>query len=157
VTDAHQQLFSSSRVALSLAPHLQSKANSSLDEYESYLSPVAAATTFLCQLVTSHTKVTFLLILHFVNGILNSHATAPQHFGALNMLSALAPFVMCDVKRKMEDFTMKYVFPKFAVPEGYMHAAIWLSCQYLGVLSLTWYAGKRSCLCGSVQLYNLDQ
>ncbi|KAF8500772.1 armadillo-type protein [Russula emetica] len=97
----------------------------SIDEYENYSSPVAAATTFLCQLVSSRTKVTFLPILHFVNGILDSHPTAPQRFGALNMLSALAPFAMRhpDVKGKMEDFTMKFVYPEFAAPEGYMRAA----------------------------------
>jgi importin-7 len=101
---------------------------------------VAAATTFLCQLVSSRTKVTFLPILHFVNGILDSHPTAPQRFGALNMLSALAPFAMRhpDVKGKMEDFTMKFVFPEFAAPEGYMRAAVRLSSrQYSAVSSLT--------------------
>jgi hypothetical protein len=87
---------------------------------------VAAASTFLCQLVSSRTKVTFLPILHFVNGIFDSHPTASQRFGALSMLSALAPFAMRhpDVKGKMEDFTMKYVFPEFAAPEGYMRAAV---------------------------------
>ena len=121
---------------------------------------MAAATTFLCQLVSSRTKVTFLPILHFVNDILDSHPTAPQRFGALNMLSALAPFAMRhpDVKDKMENFTMKYVFPEFAAPEGYMRAAVRFSSrQYSGVSSLTWYAGKRSCCCGSAQSYNLDQ
>ncbi|KAH9991238.1 ARM repeat-containing protein [Russula vinacea] len=97
----------------------------SIDEYENYSSPVAAATTFLCQLVSGRTKVTFLPILGFVDGILDGRPAAPQRFGALNMLSALAPFAMRhpDVKHKMEDFTMKYVFPEFTVPEGYMRAA----------------------------------
>ena len=95
---------------------------------------MAAATIFLCQLVSSRTKVTFLPILHFVNGILDSHPTAPQRFGALNMLSALAPFAMRhpDVKGKMEDFTIKYVFPEFAAPEGYMRAAVRLFSSVLG-------------------------
>lgn len=95
---------------------------------------MAAATTFLCQLVSSRTKVTFLPILHFVNEILDSHPTAPQRFGALNMLSALAPFAMRhpDVKGKMEDFTMKYVFPEFAAPEGYMRAAVRFFSSVLG-------------------------
>jgi hypothetical protein len=73
--------------------------------------------------------VTFLPILHFVNSILNLHPIALQHFSALNMLSAqtaLAPFVMrhTNVKGKMEDFTMMYVFPEFAAPEGYMRTAV---------------------------------
>lgn len=70
--------------------------------------------------------MTFLPILGFVDGILDGRPAAPQRFGALNMLSALAPFAMRhpDVKHKMEDFTMKYVFPEFTVPEGYMRAAV---------------------------------
>ncbi|KAH9999685.1 armadillo-type protein [Russula compacta] len=96
----------------------------SIDEYENYSSPVAAATSFLCQLVSSRTKVTFLPILGFVDSVLDAHPAAPQRFGALNMLSALAPFAMRhpDVKRKMEDFTIKHVFPEFTAPEGYMRA-----------------------------------
>ncbi|KAI0301095.1 armadillo-type protein [Multifurca ochricompacta] len=95
-----------------------------INEYENYSSPVAAATTFLCQLVSSRTKATFLPILGFVNSILDAHPAAPQRFGALNMLSALAPFAMRhpDVKRKMEDFTLQHVLPEFTAPEGYMRA-----------------------------------
>ncbi|KAH9980072.1 ARM repeat-containing protein [Lactifluus volemus] len=96
----------------------------SIDEYENYSSPVAAATTFLCQLVSSRTKSTFLPILGFVNTVLDAHPAAPQRFGALNMLSALAPFAMRhpDVKLKMEDFTLQHVLPEFTAPEGYMRA-----------------------------------
>ncbi|KAI0263933.1 ARM repeat-containing protein [Gloeopeniophorella convolvens] len=96
----------------------------SIDEYENYSSPVAAATTFLCQLVSSRTKTTFLPILGFVNSVLAAHPAAPQRFGALNMLSALAPFAMRhpDVKRQMEDFTLQHVLPEFTAPEGYMRA-----------------------------------
>jgi len=70
--------------------------------------------------------VTFLPILGFVDGVLDAHPAAPQRFGALNMLSALAPFAMRhpDVKHKMEDFTLKHVFPEFTAPEGYMRAAV---------------------------------
>ncbi|KAI0286170.1 armadillo-type protein [Russula brevipes] len=96
----------------------------SIDEYENYSSPVAGATTFLCQLVSSRTKATFLPILSFVDKVLEARPAAPQRFGALNMFSALAPFAMRhpDVKQKMEYFTMTYVFPEFTVPEGYMRA-----------------------------------
>jgi importin-7 len=98
----------------------------SIDEYENYSSPVAAATTFLCQLVSSRTKSTFLPILGFVNNVLDAHPAAPQRFGALNMLSALAPFAMRhpDVKRNMENFTLQHVLPEFTAPEGYMRAVV---------------------------------
>ncbi|KAI9443408.1 ARM repeat-containing protein [Lactarius indigo] len=96
----------------------------SIDEYENYSSPVAAATTFLCRLVSSRTKATFLPILGFVNSVLDAHPAAPQRFGALNMLSALSPFAMRhpDVKHKMEDFTLQHILPEFTAQEGYMRA-----------------------------------
>ncbi|KAH9969835.1 ARM repeat-containing protein [Russula dissimulans] len=96
----------------------------SIDEYENYSSPVAAATTFLCQLVSSRTKVTFIPILHFVDSILDTRPAAPRRFGALNMVSALAPFAMRhpEVKHKMEDFTMRHVLPEFTASEGYIRA-----------------------------------
>ncbi len=82
---------------------------------------MAAATTFLCQLVSSRTKTTFLPILSFVDSVLDAHPAAPQRFGALNMTSALAPFAMRhpNVKHKMEDFN-----PAFTAPEGYMRAVV---------------------------------
>lgn len=97
-----------------------------LDEYENYSSPVAAATTFLCRLVSSRTKATFLPILGFVNTVLDAHPAAPQRFGALNMLSALSPFAMRhpDVKHKMEDFTLQHILPEFTAQEGYMRAVV---------------------------------
>ena len=87
---------------------------------------MAAATTFLCQLVSSRTKVTFLPILRFVDSVLDARPAAPQRFGALNMSAALAPFAMRhpDAKHRMEDFTMKHVFPEFTGPEGYMRAVV---------------------------------
>jgi hypothetical protein len=71
--------------------------------------------------------VTFLPVLGLVDRVLDTHPASPQRFGALNMLSALAPFAMRhpDVKHKMEDFTMKYVFTEFSSPEGYMRAVVW--------------------------------
>ncbi|KAH9028652.1 ARM repeat-containing protein [Lactarius hengduanensis] len=96
----------------------------SIDEYENYSSPVAAATTFLCRLVSSRTKATFLPILGFVNSVLDAQPAAPQRFGALNMLSALSPFAMRhpDVKHKMEGFTLQHILPEFTAQEGYMRA-----------------------------------
>jgi hypothetical protein len=99
---------------------------------------VAAATTFLCQLVSSRTKVTFLPILRFVDSVLDAHPAAPQRFGALNMSAALAPFAMRhpDAKQKMEDFTMRHVFPEFTASEGYMRAVVLPFLLSIGVLSL---------------------
>ena len=87
---------------------------------------MAAATTFLCQLVSSRTKATFIPILRFVDSILDAHPAAPQRFGALNMVSALAPFAMRhpEAKHKMEDFTMRHVLPGFSASEGYMRAVV---------------------------------
>jgi hypothetical protein len=97
-----------------------------LDEYENYSSPVAAATTFLCRLVSSRTKATFLPILGFVNSVLEAHPASPQRFGALNMLSALSPFAMRhpEVKHKMEGFTLQHILPEFTAQEGYMRAVV---------------------------------
>jgi importin-7 len=81
---------------------------------------------FLCQPVSSRTKTTFLPTLSFVNGVLDTHPTATQRVGALNMTSAPAPFAMHrpDAKYKMEDFTMKHVYPAFTAPEGHMRAVV---------------------------------
>jgi len=54
-----------------------SKANSFLcspflDEYESYSTPVSAATTFLFSLASNRTKSTFLPILGFINSVLRA-------------------------------------------------------------------------------------
>jgi hypothetical protein len=59
--------------------------------------------------------VAFLSILGFVDGILH---TLLRLRGVLNMLSALAPCVMRhpDMKHRMEDFTMRLVFPEFTAP-----------------------------------------
>lgn len=136
----------------SLSVDFSANTGSVIDEYENYSSPVAAATTFLCQLVSSRTKVTFLSILGFVDGVLDARPASPQRFGALNMLSALAPFAMRhpDVKRKMEDVTMKYVFPEFTSHEGYMRAVV---SPFLlsvgGFCRSNKHAGKRSCRRGS--------
>lgn len=114
-TSARQELWQSDPIDYT---------RTSIDEYENYSSPVAAATTFLCRLVSSRTKATFLPILGFVNSVLDAHPASPQRFGALNMLSALSPFAMRhpEVKHKMEGFTLQHILPEFTAQEGYMRA-----------------------------------
>ena len=56
---------------------LEAKTNSFLsspflDEYESYSTPVSAATTFLFSLASNRTKATFLPILGFINSVLRA-------------------------------------------------------------------------------------
>lgn len=48
------------------------QAHVQLDEYETFDTPVSAATTFLFSLASNRTKTTFLPILAFVNGVLQS-------------------------------------------------------------------------------------
>ncbi|KAJ7034748.1 armadillo-type protein [Mycena alexandri] len=101
----------------------------SVDEYESFATPVSAATTFLFSLASNRTKTTFMPILH-INGFLQSIAPAPQRFGVLNMTAALGPWILRhpDVASGMEQF----VGPEFASPEGYMRA---IACEVLGTMT----------------------
>ncbi|KAF7299860.1 Importin N-terminal domain-containing protein [Mycena chlorophos] len=112
----------------------------SVDEYESFATPVSAATTFLFSLASNRTKTSFMPILGFVNGILRSNASAPQRFGALNMTAALGPWIMRhpDVAPNMEQFILQFVTPEFGRPEGYLRA---IACEVVGTVSkegLTW-------------------
>ncbi|KAF8215061.1 armadillo-type protein [Mycena galopus ATCC 62051] len=102
----------------------------SVDEYESFATPVSAATTFLFSLASNRTKTTFMPILSFINGVLRSGAHAQQRFGALNMTTALGPWIMRhpDVSGNMEQFLLQFVTPEFASPEGYMRA---IACEVL--------------------------
>ncbi|TFK27591.1 ARM repeat-containing protein [Coprinopsis marcescibilis] len=96
----------------------------SVDEYESYATPVSSATTFLLALATNRTKITFMPILGFINNILRSNAAAPQRFGALNMAAALSPHLMShpQVKHEMETFILSFVSPALEAPEPYLRA-----------------------------------
>ncbi|KAJ7019445.1 armadillo-type protein [Mycena alexandri] len=106
----------------------------SVDEYESFATPVSAATTFLFSLASNRTKTTFMPILQFINGILRSNAPAPQRFGVLNMTAALGPWILRhpDVASGMEQFVLQFVGPEFASPEGYMRA---IACEVLGTMT----------------------
>ncbi|CAL1712201.1 unnamed protein product [Somion occarium] len=105
----------------------------SVDEYETYDTPVSAATTFLLSLAGSRTKATFMPILSFINRVLQSKPAAPQRFGALNMTSALGHLIMRhpDVKGNMEQFLSQHVLPEFSTPEPYMRA---IACEVLGTV-----------------------
>ncbi|KAG6898392.1 hypothetical protein C0992_004102 [Termitomyces sp. T32_za158] len=79
-----------------------------VDEYESFATPVSAATTFLFSLASNRTKSSFMPILGFINTVLRSNSAPPQRFGALNMTAALAPWMMRhpDVKGNVEAFVL---------------------------------------------------
>lgn len=98
----------------------------SLDEYETFTTPVAAATTFLLSLAANRTKVTFLPILGFINSILRAHGPAEQRFGALNMTAALGRQIMKhpDVKNNMEQFMLQFVSPELESSEPFLRAIV---------------------------------
>ncbi|KAF9013048.1 armadillo-type protein [Cyathus striatus] len=105
----------------------------SVDEYETFATPVSAATSFLFQLASNRTKTTFMPILGFINTVLRSNAAAPQRFGALNMTAALGPWIMRhpEVKGNMEQFVLQFVTPEFSAPEPYLRA---IACEVLGTV-----------------------
>ncbi|KAJ7622676.1 armadillo-type protein [Mycena polygramma] len=82
----------------------------SVDEYESFATPVSAATSFLFSLASNRTKTMFMPILGFIDGVLRSNAPAPQPFGALNMTAALGPCIMRhpDLSGGMEQFVLQF-------------------------------------------------
>ncbi|KAK7462279.1 Nonsense-mediated mRNA decay protein 5 [Stygiomarasmius scandens] len=117
----------------------------SVDEYESFATPVSAATTFLFSLAGNRTKTTFMPILGFVNNILRSSSPPPQRFGALNMTAALGPWIMKhpSVKGDMEEFVMRFVYPELVgerreagdgedVGKGWMKA---IACEVIGTVT----------------------
>ncbi|KAJ7364882.1 armadillo-type protein [Mycena albidolilacea] len=106
----------------------------SVDEYESFATPVSAATSFLFSLASNRTKTTFMPILGFINGVLRSGAPAAQRFGALNMTAALGPWIMRhpEVSSNMEQFLLQFVTPEFSSAEGYMRA---IACEVLGTFT----------------------
>ncbi|KAF9240262.1 armadillo-type protein [Melanogaster broomeanus] len=105
----------------------------SIDEYENISSPVSGATSFILSLASVRTKIAFLPMLRFVNNVLGSNATSSQKFGALNIASALGPFIMRhpEVKGSMEQFMLQHVFPEFTSSEPYMRS---IACEVLGTV-----------------------
>ncbi|KAE9407355.1 ARM repeat-containing protein [Gymnopus androsaceus JB14] len=106
----------------------------SVDEYESYSTPVSASTTFLFSLAGNRTKTTFMPILGFINNILRSNSPAPQRFGALNMTAALGPWIMKhpEVRNSMEHFIQQFVTPEFSSPEPYLRG---IACEVVGTVA----------------------
>ncbi|KAG7087929.1 hypothetical protein E1B28_011975 [Marasmius oreades] len=104
-----------------------------VDEYESYATPVSAATSFLFALAGNRTKTAFMPILAIINTILRSNSAPPQRFGALNMTAALGPWIMKhpDVKNNMEQFVEQFVTPEFTSNEPYLRA---IACEVLGTV-----------------------
>jgi len=112
------------------------------DEYESFTTPVAAATTFLLALATNRTKVTFLPILGFINSILGSGGAPEQRFGALNMTAALGKQIMQhpEAKKNMQQFMLQYVSPELESPQPFLRAIV-----------------RPNCLCGFVMSFMTDE
>ncbi|KAF5381241.1 hypothetical protein D9757_007902 [Collybiopsis confluens] len=106
----------------------------SVDEYESYATPVSAATTFLFSLAGNRTKTAFMPILGFINNILRSSAPPQQRFGALNITAALGPWIMKhpDVRNNMEEFLQQFVVKDFTAPEGYLRGIVSISVVLCG-------------------------
>ncbi|PPQ78743.1 hypothetical protein CVT25_010746 [Psilocybe cyanescens] len=106
----------------------------SVDEYETFTTPVAAATTFLLSLAGNRTKATFLPILGFINSILRVHGPPEQRFGALNMTAALGRQIMKhpEVKNNMEQFMLQFVSPELESPEPYLRA---IALEILGTVT----------------------
>ncbi|KDR83035.1 hypothetical protein GALMADRAFT_238799 [Galerina marginata CBS 339.88] len=96
----------------------------SLDEYETFTTPVAAATTFLLSLASNRTKTTFLPILGFINTILRAQGSPEQRFGALNMTAALGRQIVKhpEVKDNMELFMLQFVSPELESKEPFLRA-----------------------------------
>lgn len=102
-----------------------------LNFYEEVSSPDVAATNFLVTLTKSRRKQTFD-ILTFVNGIVNEYEQASDenknHIakeGALRMIGTLAPVLLgkkSPVAGEIEYFLVRYVFPDFKSPLGYLRA-----------------------------------
>ncbi|KAI1449000.1 hypothetical protein ABKA04_007301 [Annulohypoxylon sp. FPYF3050] len=102
-----------------------------LNFYEEVSAPDVAATNFLVTLTKSRRKQTFD-ILQFVNGVVNEYEQAPDdkknHIakeGALRMIGTLAPVLLgkkSPVADQIEYFLVRYVFPDFKSPLGYLRA-----------------------------------
>ncbi|KAI1379715.1 ARM repeat-containing protein [Hypoxylon crocopeplum] len=102
-----------------------------LNFYEEVSSPDVAATNFLVTLTKARRKQTFD-ILQFVNGVVNEYEQASDdkknHIakeGALRMIGTLAPVLLgkkSPVADQIEYFLVRYVFPDFSSPLGYLRA-----------------------------------
>ncbi|KAH7309082.1 armadillo-type protein [Stachybotrys elegans] len=102
-----------------------------LNYFEDSSSPDVAATNFLVSLTKARRKETFE-ILKFVNAVVNEYEQAPDdkknHIakeGALRMIATLAPVILgkkSPIADQIEYFLVRYVFPDFTSPQGYLRA-----------------------------------
>ncbi|KAH8660673.1 nonsense-mediated mRNA decay protein-like protein [Tricladium varicosporioides] len=102
-----------------------------LNYYEEVSAPDVAATNFLVTLTKIRRKHTFT-ILTFVNTIVNEYETAEEdkknHIakeGALRMIGTLSSVILgkkSPIAEQVEYFLVRYVFPDFRSPQGFLRA-----------------------------------
>lgn len=102
-----------------------------LTYFEEASAPDVAATNFLVNLTKQRRKETFE-ILKFVNAVVNEYEEAtPENKnhvakeGALRMIGTLAPVILgkkSPIADQIEYFLVRYVFPDFKSPQGYLRA-----------------------------------
>lgn len=102
-----------------------------LNYYEELSAPDMAATNFLIALTKSRKSQTFK-VLQFVNEVVMRYEAAPddqkiprEKEGALRMIGSLAPVVLkknSPIKNQIEYFFVRYVFPEFSSPHGFLRA-----------------------------------
>ncbi|KAF3760016.1 putative Nmd5, karyopherin, a carrier protein [Cryphonectria parasitica EP155] len=102
-----------------------------LNFYEEVSAPDVSATNFLVTLTKNRRKQTFEL-LSFVNSVVSTYETAEpdkkDHIskeGALRMIGTLAPVLLSKkspIADQVEYFLVRYVFPDFTSPQGYLRA-----------------------------------
>jgi hypothetical protein len=99
--------------------------------FEEATAPDVAATTFLVNLTRSRRKETFG-ILNFIRAVVEEYESAPEadknpiaKEGALRMIGTLAPVILgkkSPIAESVEYFIVRYVFPDFRSPHGYLRA-----------------------------------
>ncbi|KAK2154166.1 hypothetical protein LSH36_275g06021 [Paralvinella palmiformis] len=101
------------------------------DVFQEFFSPVTAAQTLLCTVVTRR-KEMLQRTMGFIMAILtnNDGPTDPRHkAGALHMVGAVAETLLQKkiYKDQAEGMIIQHVFPEFASPHGYLRArACWV-------------------------------
>ncbi|KAK1758370.1 nonsense-mediated mRNA decay protein 5 [Echria macrotheca] len=102
-----------------------------LNYYEEVTSPDVSATNFLVALTKTRRKQTFEL-LTFINQVVTQYESAPEaerndiaKEGALRMIGTLAPVILgrkSPIADQVEYFLVRYVFPDFTSPQGFLRA-----------------------------------
>ncbi|KAK3331133.1 armadillo-type protein [Apodospora peruviana] len=102
-----------------------------LNFYEEVSAPDVSATNFLVSLTKTRRKQVFE-ILKFINEVVNQYEMAPEgeknHIykeGALRMIGTLAPVILgkkSPIADQVEYFLVRYVFPDFTNPQGFLRA-----------------------------------